>query len=269
MCRRGAALPAVIGGLVLALRMLGGSVAAAQSPEDGEAPEPERPISAQRSAAVGAFAPWSIAARSDTQRATVQVQGGYDGGRGSPTFVAGTEAAVTRRLAVRAGFGYGDDREQASARLGLKLDVLRQESSGVDLAMAGTYGSHGFNLVPAVELAAAIGASVGDTRLMANVAYGQGLELDERHGDVRLGAFRRVARRVHLGLDSRFRMDLERDASEPAGEPEWDVVAGPQGVLSLGRFALIAGGGVSAVKLREGGPAKVGALVTTGVGSAF
>jgi hypothetical protein len=94
-------------------------------------------------------------------------------------------------------------------------------------------------------------------------------ELDERHGDVRLGAFRRVARRVHLGLDSRLRMDLEGDASEPSGEPDWDVVAGPQGVLSLGRFALTAGGGVSAVKLREGGPATVGARITTGVGSAF
>jgi hypothetical protein len=268
MSRRGAASPAVTSGLALALGMLTGAMASAQTPEDGSVPEPERPISAERSAATGAFAPWSMAARSDSQQGTFQVQGGYDGGRGSPTFAVGTEAAVTRRLAVRAGFQY-DDRDQASARLGLKLDVLRQESSGVDLAMAGSYASHGFNLVPAVEVAAAIGASVGGTRLMANVTYGQGLELDERHGDVRLGAFRKVARRVHLGMDSRLRMDLERDASEPAGEPEWDVVAGPQGVLTLGRFALTAGAGVSAVKLREGGPAKVGALVTTGVGSAF
>jgi hypothetical protein len=124
-------------------------------------------------------------------------------------------------------------------------------------------------MVRAAVLATAVGMGVGDNYVLGTVSYGQGLELDERHADVRLGALRPVGRRVHLGLDSRLRLDLEKGADEPAGEAQWDFMGGPTGAVSLGQFALTAMAGASAVKLRAGGPTKVGALVMTGVGSAF
>jgi hypothetical protein len=236
---------------------------------DGGSAAASPPVTAQRSASVGAFAPWGMSARSDTQSGIVQLQGGYDGGRGGPLFEQATESRALGRLSVRVGFGWYDDDPGGGPYLGLKLDVLRQEQQGVDLVVAGSYDFDGFNLVPAATLAAAVGAAVGASRLSATLAYGQGLERGERHGQVCPAALRPVASRVHLGLASRLRLDLERDGDEPASEREWDLVAGPNLVLAFGPLALSATGGVSAIKLRAGGPTQVGALVVTGVGTAF
>jgi len=65
------------------------------------------------------------------------------------------------------------------------------------------------------------------------------------------------------------RLDLERDASEPAGEPEWDLMTGPHAAISLKTFVISAMAGAAAVRFREGGDTKLGALVSTGVGAVF
>jgi hypothetical protein len=199
----------------------------------------------------------------------IHMSGGYDSARGGALFEQNSESRITSRLSVRAGFGYGSTAQAGGPYLGLKVDALRQEHHGVDVAFAGGYEFDSFNRVPAARLAGAMGRLVGATRLLANVAYGQGMQLDERHADVRVAALRPFGQRVHLGVDSRVRLDLERDASEPAGEPEWDLMAGPHAAIALKTFVISATAGAAAVRFREGGATKVGALVSTGVGAVF
>jgi hypothetical protein len=137
-------------------------------------------------------------------------------------------------------------------------------------SISATVGArHQESLVPAVTALVAVGRSFGETAVYANAGYAQGLELDERYGDLRLGGLQRVAKGLHVGFDSRVRVDLERDSDEPAGEPDWELLAGPLASVSLGRFVLTAGPGVSAIKLRSGGASKVGVVGNVGLGAAF
>ena len=77
------------------------------------------------------------------------------------------------------------------------------------------------------------------------------------------------AENLYAGLDSRARVDLERDSDEPLGELDWDMQAGPVATIALGRFAVSATGGVSAWKLRSRDNARVGAVGAVGVGAVF
>ena len=68
---------------------------------------------------------------------------------------------------------------------------------------------------------------------------------------------------------SSVRLDLEPDPNQPADETEWDLVAGPTAVLSLGSVAFTATAGISAAKLPAKDAAQVGALLLIGVGTTF
>jgi hypothetical protein len=227
------------------------------------------PVSAQRSAAAGAFSSWNMTARGDAQRATAHVLGGYDGASKGATFDSGVEAQVTDRVALRAS----GSSSSASGGLGLrfegKLDALRQEGQGVDLAFAGGYESRGFNEVPALAGTVALARSLGKLQLLANVGYARGLQDAEQYGSAGLAAIYRVASQVQLGLDSRFRIDLERDDAEPAGEREWELLAGPTLTVSAGSVAVIAGGGLAANRLRLAPELNLGAIGYLGLGAAF
>jgi hypothetical protein len=139
----------------------------------------------------------------------------------------------------------------------------------VDVAAVAGYEAQGFNLTPAVVARAAIGRTLGHTRLTGNVGYGVGTRAGERFGDLRMAALQRLSRDLHLGLDSRFRIDLERDADEPAGEPDWELTAGPMAALSLGRFIVSAGGGATALKYRLVPERHVGVYGLMGLGAVF
>ncbi|MEY2936130.1 MAG: hypothetical protein RL033_6879, partial [Pseudomonadota bacterium] len=144
------------------------------------------PGSAQHSASAGAFSSWTTTARSDTQRATARVTGGYDGASKGATFDSGAEAQLMSRVAVRATGSSSPASPGLGLRLEGKLDALRQESNGVDLAIAGGYESRGFNEVPAVAGTLALGRSLGALRLLANVGYARGLQEPEQYGSAGL-----------------------------------------------------------------------------------
>ena len=219
------------------------------------------------SASVGAFSPWAMSARSDTQSGLIRFQGGFDGGRRDPLFEQLAEGRLIGRLSLRAGFSWFDD--GAGPSIGLKLDTLRQESHGIDLALATIFESQGFNRVPAIAFEVSVARRLGDLTLLTALAYSQGLKRGERSAAVHLSARHPVGRRLHIGLDSRVRLDLEPDPTQPADETEWDLVAGPTAVLSLGPFAFTATAGLSAAKLWARDTAQVGALLLIGVGTTF
>lgn len=224
---------------------------------------------ARRAADAGALVPWTMSARSDTQAAVVHLSGGYDAAKNGATFESFVEARIFGRLSFRAGGSYvGPDGEVRPLFAG-KVDALRQEGQGVDLAVAGGYEPHGFNTVRAVAASVAVGRSFDRLRVQANVGAGLGLEEGERYGDTRLAALYRVGNRIRAGVDSRFRIDLERDTDEPEGEPDWELVAGPLATMTLGRFAVTGGLGVSAIRLRLETNTEVGPLSYVGLGTVF
>lgn len=235
--------------VLMVLAIISAAPRAAQA--QGEALMPDRhEASAQAAMSAGAFATWSMAARSDTQQTQVHLSGGYDVARGGAQFESVLESRIIGRLSLRAGGSYLEPTGKIRPLFGAKLDALRQEVHGIDMALASGYEPYGFNTVPAVATQLALGRSFGGMRLLANVGYGFGLEEGEHYGDVRLAALYGIGKRFRVGLDSRARVDLERDTQEPEGEPDWEVVAGPLATVTAGPFAASGGFGVSAIRRR-------------------
>lgn len=232
-------------------------------------PEVEQVSAVERAAASGALSVWTTAARSDTQRGLARLQGGYEGSGHDATFEAMAEASLAARLSLRAGGTYVQSGESLYPFVSARLDVLRQESQGLDLAVSGGYEGYGFNTVAAMKGSIAIGRSIGPVQLLANVGYGSGLEDGESYGDARLAATYRVAEPLHMGVDSRLRIDLERDTDEPPGEPDWELAAAPFATWTIGSFALTGGVGMSVLRRRLEPDTNVGVLATGALSTAF
>jgi hypothetical protein len=234
---------------------------------DEDITQTSAPPPAARSADNGAFLPLTMGARSDPQRALGFVQGGYNAAEKSGVFEAVAEAQILGRVSLRAGGGYfsGSFRPEA----GLRVDALRQERHGVDLAVLGFYEAKGFNTVKAVTARVAVSRAFGDTRLVTNVGYGFGLDEGERYGDFRLAGLHRLTEKLHVGVDSRLRVDLERDDDEPPGEPDYEIIAGPVATYAIDRYILSATAGYSALKYRLVPGTQSGAIGTLGVGAVF
>ncbi|MES1172157.1 MAG: hypothetical protein ABUL77_02880 [Bacteroidota bacterium] len=245
-----------------------GSAAWAQVPDDSLATSPASPQAAD-SADSGGFLGWTMSARNAAPRAIAYVQGGYDAARKGAAFESRVEARIMGPVALRLGGSYVGPNGDVRPLFAVKVDTLNQEAHGIDLAISAGYEPHGFNTVSAVGVLVAVGRRFGDLNVIGNVGYGLGLKEGERYGDGRLAGIYRVGRRLHLGLDSRFRIDLERDADEPAGEPDWELVSGPVAAVTAGRFLFSAGGGLSAIRFRANNESHVGAIGQLGVGAVF
>jgi hypothetical protein len=237
--------------------------------DDASGEESQEGPSAAKSADAGAFLGWTMSPRNDAPRALAYLRGGYDAARKGAAFESRVEAHIMGPVSLRLGGSYVGPNGEVRPIFALKVDALNQEAHGVDLAVAAGYEPHGFNTVSALGVLVAVGRRIGDVNLIGNVGYGAGLQEGERYGDVRFAGLYRVARRLHMGLDSRFRIDLERDSDEPEGEPDWETVSGPAAMMTAGRFVLSAGGGVSAIKFRSSSTTHVGAIAHLGVGSVF
>jgi hypothetical protein len=264
-------VPAIRKRLLLAavVSMAAGLSALPASSRAADDAEARPPSSAAASSAAGTFLPWTMSARTDRQRGFLTLGGGYDSARQAGLATASAETQLWGPLSLRLGGFYSEAARTLRPDVGVKLGALRQEAHGLDGAVSLSYRAEGFNLKPALEALAAVGRQVGRTTLVANLAFGQGLEEGERYGDVRLAALHRIGRAVHAGLDARARADLELDFPEPAGEPELELQAGPVLTVPIGRVAVTAYGGLSVVRFREGEESLVGATGGLNVGSVF
>jgi hypothetical protein len=251
----------------LGLILIAGAPTMLRAAEDEPARTPA--ATSEASTASGAFLPWTMGARSDVQQALVYAQGGYDGAEKGAVFQTVLEAQILGRLSLRGGGSYVGPSGQFRPEAGLRIDALRQESHGVDLAVLGVYEAKGFNTVRAVTARLAVSRTFGDTRLVANLGYGFGLEEGERYGDFRAAGLHRLTQHLQVGIDSRFRVDLERDSDEPVGEPDWELLTGPLATYSFDRFVINASAGMSALKLRLIDTKHIGAIGTLGLGAVF
>jgi len=227
------------------------------------------PSSAGSSVAAGAFLPSALSPRNEGRRGLVTVMAGWDNARGGGIYDTAAEAQLVGPLSLLAGAIYDGPGTTASPHFELRLDALKQARHGIDLAIAGGYTDTGFNTVPAAVLKLALGRTVGPAYLLANVVYNHGLQDNERSGELRLAALHALTHDVYVGVDSRFQIDLERDDDEPSGETDWEWRSGLVASYVWNRIVFSAGGGISALRLRSGGPTETGPVVTAGFGTVF
>ena len=245
---------------------------AARADGDGDGDDHDATTTADAAAHAaesGAFLASALAARSDGRRGLVSILGGYDQVRHGGVYDATAEAQLLGPLSLRAGASYDGPGTSSSPHLELRLDTLRQGSHGIDLAIAGGYTGASFNDVPAAVLKVALGRSVGASYLLANLTYEHGLEDGERAGELRLAALYPVGHGAHVGLDSRFQVDLERGGHDPAGETEWEWRSGMVASYAWDRFVLTGSGGVSALRLHGTATTALGPAVMAGLGTVF
>jgi hypothetical protein len=231
--------------------------------------EIDRPSEVEPSVAAGTLLPYSIGARHERQGILIGGYGGFDQAKRAPVMAGTLAATFIERVTLRAVATNAGMSDRLTPTVGVLFDLLRESEVGLDLAVGGDYEHESWSTTPGVVTHAVLGKTIGLTRLQANAGFGLGIERGERYGDLRLSGLHPVAQQLYAGIDSRARVDLERDMDEPSGELDWDVQAGPVVTLALGRFALSATGGVSAWKQRTADNAKVGAVGSLGVGAAF
>jgi hypothetical protein len=153
--------------------------------------------------------------------------------------------------------------------VGLRVQLLRQETHGLDGSAGVFYKAEGFT-EPEGEIEAVLsaGARFGALSVAGNLAYGQDPEGNERDGEARAAIFRRW-RLFTVGLDARGRFALADPRSTAAQrEPRVDLAALPFASVVAGPVALFAQAGVSALQLANA-DLTVGMTALGGVGAAF
>jgi hypothetical protein len=249
--------------------------AAGQTPApvaESDAPEtaPLGPSAVARAGASGQFLPLTYAPTVGETSAVASGYAGWDGALGA-VMESHAEVRVWGPVALRGAAELGDTSRRVRPSIGARAQLLSQARHGVDGAVSVTYRAEGFTEAEGeIETLVALGRRIGRTMLIANLAYGQDPDGNERDGELRAAAFARIAPRLHLGLDGRWRFDLGSSADKlrANNEPTTDLDAGPVVMLTLGPVALTAETGASLVR-RIGGDTRLGVVALGGLGTSF
>jgi hypothetical protein len=236
-----------------------------------EVSEAARPTAATRAAA-GSFLPTSVGAAVEPGAHAVTFAG-YDANRDGATAVAAAEVRLFGPVALRGGVTYVSALDAGEGawqpHVMLRAQVLRQSAHGLDASVGAAYRLERFTPdAGMVQALVTLGRRFGAVTTLANVAYGQDPEGDDREGDVRVAALVRATDALLVGVDASARFDLfSSDARRAArGEHELDLAAGPVAAFAIGDWALLAQAGVSASRAQV---TKVGALALAGIGASF
>jgi hypothetical protein len=224
---------------------------------------------AESAAAPGAL-PFTYAPISEGHRATASAASFYDNARQRTLSEAGAEVRLFAPVSLHGGASTGLANGPVAPFVGGRFVALKESRHWVDGVVSATYRSEGFNLVPELQMQGAFGRHFGASALYLNLAYGHGLERGERHADVGFSAIHGLfEHRLFFGIDSRVRIDAERDDDEPAHEGEMDAMVGPVVGLAFGAVALSGFGGLSATRYRDLSPDRVGAFGGIRIGTVF
>lgn len=198
-----------------------------------------------------------------------KVRGGYDGAASAADMEVEVSAPLAQFFALRAGAAYDGLGQGARPQVSGLFSLLRDGRTGTSLGALGGFEARGFNTVPNAMLGVTAAQELGRILLVSSLTYGRALTSPESYGRASVAALARVSQMVRLGVDSRGELDLERDADEPAEEPDWRVRGGPFVSASLGTFAVSVGGGVAALRYRFGPPAAVSGTAYAALSAAF
>jgi hypothetical protein len=141
----------------------------------------------------------------------------------------------------------------------------RLDWSGGSLSLGAAYEPFGFNLRPALAPGIHLRLATSALSVSLETAYAQSLVDTERSGAARLDALAPLGRNFELGLTSRADFDLELDADESPGEPQFEARGGPLVTWTRGPLRATASAGPLLLRLRFAEPrAGAGAQISIG-----
>ncbi|HUS29779.1 MAG TPA: hypothetical protein VMZ53_14845 [Kofleriaceae bacterium] len=202
-----------------------------------------------------------------SQSHMVKTLGVYDGARGGAALDTTVEAKLSEKFQLEAQLEV--EAGEASPSIEGQFDLLEEKQHGIDLQAAVGVDASGFNEVPAVFAKATVGGHVSGTYLVGDSQFELGTQRGERAAVLGFAGIRDLGGHLYMGFDSRLRVDLEKDMSEPEGEASWDLVAGPLATYATGRYAITAALGLSGTEPRDAMTSDVGAFASLGVGAVF
>jgi hypothetical protein len=220
----------------------------------------------------GALIPSFTPARRGTGVGLASLWGGYDAAKASPTFIASAEVRPLSRLAIRAEVASLPTSSSLGPqpRFELRWGLTTQEAWGVDSSIGLAYRRDKITQDNGiVQAVASIGRTFGRVTTVANLAYGQDDEGDDRVSDLRLATLIRVRDGVIVGAAGSASTgwgstDPRRAAR---GEVNYELQLGPTCSVSIGDWLAMAQGGLEDVDTTSG--RRTGAFALAGVGSVF
>ncbi len=157
--------------------------------------------------------------------------------------------------------------DAARPGIGAAVRLLDEARDGVAATGYLVYKAEGFAEPEGeLEALASFGRSFGAVRAVANLAYGQDPEGNERDGEIGLGLQVRPLPALSTGLVGRY-----RDALGSSGEGGLvrDVFGGASATLAVGRFGVTGLAGVSGLTTEASGSMEAGFSATAAVGAVF
>ena len=258
----------------LLLAILVGAPCVARAGDESTTEEPTRSFdSAIKNAEAGTFNPFTFPARVEG-RGSIAILSGYDSAYKSFELTGNAEVRVYGPLAVRVGVQWVPQKSTIYPTAGLRLQVLKQGTHGIDLAVSAYYKAEGLtqgSTEGEIEANVAIGRSFGRLHLLGNLVGGSDFDGNDHDGEVRLSGVYSVRDTVLIGVDSRTRFDLGSNTANLVANNKatFDVVAGPTLTVLVGPVALMATAGYSGAKLYNAASYANGAIAMAGAGGAF
>jgi hypothetical protein len=217
--------------------------------------------------APGWASPVILAPRVEPRTATAMLVSGYDSSRGEPTLRVTTDVTVVGPVAIRLG-GESTGGELTPS-IGVRVQLLERGRHGVDAGAGLVYEATGYEGEPELKAVVSGARELGRVSLAGNAVYGQELDEPQRHGELRLSAMSRLRPGLHAGLDGRVRLDLDHGrTTEGVRDVDFDFLAAPTAVITLGRFALLGQAGATGLRYK-GDEVQLGAIALGGVGARF
>jgi hypothetical protein len=198
---------------------------------------------------------------------------GFDGARSTPVAEASAEVRIVRRLTIHAGGTYvndHDDRSSVRPNVSLRVNVLQQARSGVDLSLSGGWRQDRFDQDGGMlEAGVAVGRREGRLALVGNVVLASDPEGDDHDGAITAAALYRLSPPLNVGAQAFFRRDLGSTDLRRImrNDTVFDFAAGPVASYALRDFAFTLQTGV--VGLRGEAKSAFGLLALGGVGTRF
>jgi hypothetical protein len=198
---------------------------------------------------------------------------GFDGARSTPVAEAAAEVRIVPRLTIHAGGTYvndHDDRSSVRPSVSLRVNVLQQARTGVDLSLSGGWRQDRFDQDGGMlEAGVAVGRREGRLALVGNVALDSDLEGDDRDGAITAAALYRLSLPLNVGAQAFFRRDLGSSDLRRLmrNNSVFDFAVGPVASYALRDFAFTLQTG--AVGLKGEAKSAFGMFALGGVGTRF
>jgi hypothetical protein len=240
--------------------------------DDVTSDEAARP-DARELAGTGMFLHGLQAAGPSDVAASATAFAGFDGARATPVAEASAEVRVVRRLTIHAGGTYvndHDDRSSVRPNVSLRVNVLQQARTGVDLALSGGWRQDRFDQDGGMlEMGVAVGRREGRLALIGNAVFASDPEGDDHDGAITGAALYRLSLPLNVGAQAFFRRDLGSSDLRRVmrNDTIYDFAAGPVASYALHDFAFTLQTGV--VGLKGEAKSAFGLLALGGVGTRF